>query len=532
MAEVKLIWQFVEKWAKEKPDREVLIFQDRRITYRQLYEKIRTVAKLLLDLGVKKGDRVFTLSAGRDEFVYTYMATEMVGAIWYGLNIRLTKDEFQYLVNDAKPTVGFVVRHHDLLKRDYKDEMVAVKQANPELKHLVVIDDPWEGSLSWEKEIANDRKGLDKALDKRISEVNESDAAVIVYTSGTTGKPKGAVLTHKNILSYIAVQNKHFVAANHKPGEGKMLMHFPPDHAAGAIEVTMAAFHWGIPIVFHDRFDPTAVLKSIQQEKITFVGQVPAMYILEFQLPNYAEFDLSSVKTYVWAGSAAPESVVRRLVSTGATCMTGYGLTEATAFFTYTEPDDTIEDLVKTVGKPDPKYEVKICDIEGNEVPRGTVGEIWFRGDLIMKCYWNRPEATAEVITKDGWLKTGDTATMDNRGYITIVGRVKEMYKSGGYNIYPREIEQVIESNPSVALVSVIPIPDPTWNAVGKAFIMPIPGKQVDIEEIRALCKERLANYKVPKEFEVRVLLPMLPTGKINRLALVAEEKKAREAKQ
>lgn len=212
--------------------------------------------------------------------------------------------------------------------------------------------------------------------------------------------------------------------------------------------------------------------------------------------------------------------------------MTGYGLTEATAFFTYTEPDDTVEDLVKTVGKPDPKYEVKICDIAGNEVPRGTVGEIWFKGDLIMKCYWNRPEATAEVITKDGWLKTGDTGTMDNRGYITIVGRVKEMYKSGGYNIYPREIEQVIESNPSVALVSVIPIPDSTWNAVGKAFIMPIPGKQVDIEEIRALCKERLANYKVPKEFEVRVLLPMLPTGKINRLALVAEEKKAREAKQ
>jgi acyl-CoA synthetase (AMP-forming)/AMP-acid ligase II len=531
MAEVKLIWQFVEKWANEKPDKEALIFHDRRITYKQLYEKVRTVAKLLLELGVNKGDRVFTLSAGRDEFVYTYMATSMIGAIWYGLNTRFTKDEFLYLVGDAKPKVGFVVRHHDLLKRDYKDDMIAVMQANPELKHLVVIDDPWEGALSWEKEIVKDRKNLEEMLNERIDEINEKDPTIIVYTSGTTGKPKGAVLTHKNVSSYIEVQNKHFMAANHKREEGKMLMHFPPDHAAGAIEVTMAALHWGIPIVFHDRFDPVAVLKSIEQEKITFVGQVPAMYILEFQVPNYADYDLSSVRTYVWAGSAAPESVVRKLVSTGANCMTGYGLTEATAFFTYSQTKDSVEDLVKTVGKPDPLYEVKLCDSEGNEVSRGTVGEIWFRGDLIMKGYWNRPEATAEVMTKDGWLKTGDTATMDKRGYITIVGRVKEMYKSGGYNIYPREIEQVIESDPNVALVSVIPIPDETWQEVGKAFIMPVPGKQVDIDEIRSICKKRLATYKVPKEFEVRLLLPMLPTGKINRLALVAEERKAREKK-
>ncbi|MFA5079613.1 MAG: class I adenylate-forming enzyme family protein, partial [Dehalococcoidia bacterium] len=195
MDKEKLAWQYVKKWAEEKPDGEALVYKDRRITCKTFYERTVSVAKLLLELGLKKGDRVFTLSAARDEFEYIYMATAMVGGIWFGLNPRYTRDEFLYMVGDAKPKIGFAVRNYDVLSRDYKDDLTALKDANPELEHLVIIDNPWEGTLAWEQEINKDRSGLDAALKKRISEVKEDDPALIIYTSGTTGKPKGALLT-------------------------------------------------------------------------------------------------------------------------------------------------------------------------------------------------------------------------------------------------------------------------------------------------------------------------------------------------
>jgi acyl-CoA synthetase (AMP-forming)/AMP-acid ligase II len=316
---------------------------------------------------------------------------------------------------------------------------------------------------------------------------------------------------------------------NHEPGEGKFLLHFPINHVAGAVEIGFTCIYAGLTMVMMDRFDPAATLQTVQDERITMLGQVPAMFLLQFRLPNYDSYDLSSIKNYVWAGAAAPEGMVKRLAATGATLITGYGQTENSGFITYSEPGDSIEDLVKTAGKCDPAFELRIMDKKGKEVPRGEVGEIWMKGDLIMKGYWNRPEATAETIVGDGWLKSGDLATMDERGYITIVGRTKEMFKSGGYNVYPREIEAVIEKHPNVAFVSVIPIPDETWQEVGKAFVMPVPGTDITPDDLKELCKKHLANYKVPKEFEVRPLLPLLPSGKINRLELVEEEKKSRE---
>ena len=206
MAEEKLIWQYVRRWADKFPGKEALIFKDKRITYQEFYAKTLSVAKLLLELGVKKGDRVFTLCAARDEFFYTYMATAMLGGIWFGLNPRYTRAEFLYMVGDAKPVVGFVVRNYDALMRDYMDDVIALKEANPELEHIVIIDNPWEGTLNWEAELAKDRSNLDAALSKRMQEVNEDDPALIIYTSGTTGKPKGALLTHKNIIASAAAQ--------------------------------------------------------------------------------------------------------------------------------------------------------------------------------------------------------------------------------------------------------------------------------------------------------------------------------------
>jgi acyl-CoA synthetase (AMP-forming)/AMP-acid ligase II len=530
MKQGTLTWHYLKKWADERPDKEALVFGDKRVTFAEFYDTTVRTAKLLLELGVKKGDRILTLSAARDEWLYHYMAAGMVGAIWYGLNPRYTKDEFLYQVSDATPTVGFVVRWYDFIQRDYKDDMIAVSEANPGLKQLVVIGEAWEGTLSWDEEIKKDRPEQDEALKKRMAEVDGDDPTLIIYTSGTTGKPKGALLTHRNIIAAIEVETKQFLV-NHKAGEGKFLLHFPINHVAGAVEIAFAGIYAGLTLVLMDRFDAAGTLAAVAKEKITLLGQVPAMFLLQFKLPDYDSYDLSSIRNYLWAGAAAPEGMVKKLAATGATLITGYGQTENAGFITYSKPGDSIDDLIKTVGKCDDAFQIKIMNNDGKEVPMGEVGEIWMKGDLVMKGYWNRPEATAETIVQGGWLRSGDLATIDERGYITIVGRTKEMFKSGGYNVYPREIEAVIEKHPNVAFVTIVPIPDETWQEVGKAFIMPVPGTEIKEEELRELCKKHLANYKVPKEFEVRPFLPLLPTGKINRLALVAEEKKKREGK-
>jgi acyl-CoA synthetase (AMP-forming)/AMP-acid ligase II len=531
MDEIKLIWHFMRNWAMQFPDREALVFRDRRVTYKEFYEKTCRVAKLLLELNVKKGDRVFTLSAARDEYMYIYMASSMIGAIWYGLNPKYTRDELLYQVGDAGPKVGFLVRNYDVTMRDYKDDMMAVKEANPTLEHLVVFDNPWEGTINWDEAVAKERKHLDAELENRIKQVHGDDPALIIYTSGTTGQPKGSLLTHRNIIASATVQNRHFASAVQKGEPVKLLIHFPINHVACAVELAMGGLEMGGTIIMMDRFEGAATLKAIQEEKVNFLGQVPAMFMLEFMLPDYDKYDLSSLKVIVWSGAAAQEGMINRLRKTGALLMTGYGQTENAGFITFTDPGDKLDDLMHTAGKCDPSFGLKIMGANGKEMPRGEVGEIWMRGDIIMKGYWNRKEATAETITPDGWLKSGDLATMDSRGYITIVGRTKEMFKSGGENIYPREIEAVIEQHPDVAFASVIAIPDDTWQEVGKAFVMPVPGKNVNPDDLRELCKKHLSNYKVPKQFEIRPLLPLLPSGKVDKLALVAEEKNARKAK-
>jgi len=293
---------------------------------------------------------------------------------------------------------------------------------------------------------------------------------------------------------------------------------------ACSTEISIGALIGGGRLVFLDKFDPRQTLETVQREKVTMLGQIPAMFLLELGLPNYDSYDLGSVRYYVWAGAAAPEPMVERLAATGATLITGYGLTETTGFVTYTSSGDSMDVLVRTAGAVDPAFELKLVDKERMEVPRGEVGEIAVRGECVMKGYWERPEATAEVLDADGWLYTGDLATMDEQGAITIVGRTKEMFKSGGYNVYPREIEAVIEKHPNVAMVTVIPVPHEIFQEVGKAFVMPRPGTDVIAEALEALCREHLANYKVPKSFEIRPMLPMLPSGKIDRLALVEEE--------
>jgi acyl-CoA synthetase (AMP-forming)/AMP-acid ligase II len=271
----------------------------------------------------------------------------------------------------------------------------------------------------------------------------------------------------------------------------------------------------------------------IAREKITALGQVPVMFLMEFKEPSFGTTDLSSVSRLIWAGAAAPKimlDVLGAVKAPEAMLLTGYGSTETCGFVTYTEKGDDLDTLMNTAGRIADGFELKIVDEQRRELPDGQVGEIAVRGPFLMKGYHNNAEATAAVIDKDGWYYTSDLAARDARGYIRIAGRCSEMYKSGGENVYPREIEDLIESHPAVLFAAVIGVPDELYQEVGWAFAMSLPGQSVGEDELQVLCREKLANFKVPKRFFVRPLLPLLPSGKVDKMALKKEVAQLAEA--
>ena len=307
----------------------------------------------------------------------------------------------------------------------------------------------------------------------------------------------------------------------------KGLLHFPINHVAADVEIGFACIFGGGCIVCMDAFDPAESLRTIEREKITALGQVPVMFLLQMKQPEFFETDFSSVRQFIWAGAAAPNVLMNVLTNiagqTGARLLTGYGSTEVGGFVTYTRPGDEPEVLAKSAGAIGDGFELKIVDKERNVLPDGEVGEIAVRGPFLMKGYWNNPGATSEVIDNDGWYYTTDLARKGENGYIYISGRKSEMFKSGGENVYPREVEDAIESHPSVLFAAVTAVPDQVFQEVGWAFVMPTPGLDVEPDELKKHCKERLANFKVPKKFFVRPMLPMLSNGKVNKLALKEE---------
>jgi acyl-CoA synthetase (AMP-forming)/AMP-acid ligase II len=400
--------------------------------------------------------------------------------------------------------------------RALRDEFTFVKK-------VLVIGQPVEGTESFSAFTEQPRPELDAALSHRASLVQENAPALLMYTSGSTGKPKGVVHTHRSIVENIKIEAEKFYSDE----DMRVLLHFPINHVAADVEIGFAAVLAGGCIIFMDQFDPVGSLKVIEKERITMFGQVPVMFLLQMKQPEFFQTDFSSLKLIVWAGAAAPKIMLDILMGictqTGTMLMTGYGSTEVCGFVTYTEKGDDLETLMKTAGKIAPPFELKIVDEKRREIPNGQVGEIAVRGPFMFKEYLNNPEATTEVLDSEGWYYTSDLASRDDRGYITICGRKSEMFKTGGENVYPREIEEIIEAQGGILFAAVIGVPDDLYQEVGWAFAMTFPGKEVTEEELREYCKSRLANYKVPKKFIVRPLLPLLATGKVDKLALKKE---------
>jgi acyl-CoA synthetase (AMP-forming)/AMP-acid ligase II len=519
--DLTLTWHYVEKWAEKKPGVETLIFEDERLNWGDFKNKMDSTARAYLEIGVEKGDRVAMLSMARPEFLITYMAANKVGAIWLGLSPKLTLDELRYQIGDSQPAVLITLRQY--MDNDLAETIKALKDEFSCIRKVLVIGEPIEGTENFADFIAQPRPELDDALETRCGGISDTDEALLMYTSGSTGKPKGVVHTHRSIVENIKIEIQKFYFTE----ETKGLLHFPINHVAADVEIGFAAIMGGGTLVMMDKFDPGDVLKAIEKERLTIIGQVPVMFLLEFKQPEFFTTDFSSIKGFMWAGAAAPKIMIDVLSGIcekiGAELITGYGSTEVCGFVTYTEKGDDLETLMKSAGKIAEPFELKIVDENRNELPDGEIGEIAVRGPFLMKGYYNKPELTAEVIDEDGWHYTADLAYKDERGYIYITGRRSEMYKTGGENVYPREIEDVLESHDSVLFAAVMGVPDEIYQEVGWAFSMLMPGKSASEEELLELCKSKLANFKVPKKFFVRELLPLLANGKVDKLALKDE---------
>lgn len=513
-----LLGDLLAQTAARLPDKEALVFGEQRITWREFDEHVTRLAAAFLEMNIGRGDRIGIISTTRPEYLFTYLAAARIGAILTGFNILYTPHELTRLATLTRPKLMLV-----LDRAGDKKVAAALKPLFDGLgfveNYVVIGGAAPEGALTMAALFESDYPDREERLAARQNELTENDGVLIVFTSGSTGLPKGAVLTHKNIIDNIAVETREFGFRE----DDRLLLHLPMNHVGGATELTVPALLTGATLVLMDHFHPAHTLDTVARERITVLGQVPTMFILEFGLPNFAGYDLSSLRLAAVAGAATPPPVMQKIMQIAPCVMTGYGMTEVAGFVTYTKPEDDAETVATTVGAVAPEFELIIVDESRRPVPTGEVGEVALRGSCVMQGYFDDPEETAAAIDADGWFYTGDLGRLDERGYLTLVDRKKEMYITGGYNVYPREVEEYISLHPKVALVACIGTADEKLGEVGVAYLVPKPGTELTSDEIRAHCVKGLAEYKIPKSFHLRGSLPLTPLGKVDKMQLRRE---------
>lgn len=509
------ISDYVDWYATRQPHAEAMVLGSRRYRYAELKARVDDIARALIAAGVSHGDRVATLATPHPDFWVLFLATSSIGAIWVGLNPRYQLEEYQYVVGDADPILLFCRTR--IGERDFAGDIATLREQNPSMRRIVVLGgDPLvDGSEPMEDFLAPGVQLDPRELAARRAQVVAADPALIVYTSGSTGRPKGALLPHRGLARCCRNQMRHWTA------EPVRVVNFLPINHIGCVgDISSWALVAGGCIVFMEKFDPAAAMDLQVRERCTVWGGVPTTILMTMALPQFGQYDLTDLQLILWSGAAAPAELVRRLRLINHRLSNSYGLTETVGSVTFAGPCDDVDLLANTVGFPVPDYEFRLSGPDGKPVPQGEPGEICVRGDFIMRGYWRRPKETAETIDADGWLHTGDLAVQRPDGAIRLVGRLKEMFKSGGYNVYPREIEQVLESCPGVAMAAVVSVPDPVFSEVGHAYVLRVPGAEIDCEQLAAACRSRLANYKVPKRFVVEDELPVLPIGKLDKRRL------------
>jgi fatty-acyl-CoA synthase len=490
----------------------VVAHQGYRATYRELWEQVSQCARGLMARGVKKGDRVGIWSPNRYEWVIVQYATARMGAILVNINPAYKTSELEYALNQSG--TSFLLLATANRGASYVDMLGEVRGRVKDLREALVLDDGWEA-------LSRDAAAVSEADLAEREQANQFDDPInIQYTSGTTGFPKGATLSHHNILN-----NGYFI------GEGlaltekdRVCIPVPFYHCFGMVLGNLACTTHGATMVIpNDNFDPLKTMQAAEAERCTALYGVPTMFIAELDHPDFERFDFSSLRTGIMAGSPCPVEVMKKVQTKmhmpEVTIM--YGMTETSPVSTQTALDDPLEKQTATVGRIHPHVEIKVVDPESGAVmPRGTPGELCTRGYNVMLGYWNNPEATRDAIDSGRWMHTGDLATMDEDGYLNIVGRIKDMIIRGGENIYPREVEEFLYTHPDISDVQVIGVPSEKYGEEVMAWVKVRDGAELSDEKLAAYCEGKIARYKVPRYWKFMKgaeMWPMTISGKVQK---------------
>ena len=510
------VGDLLQRTADRFPDRLAVAsrHQEKRLTWAKLSAQADRVARGLWALGIRRGDRVGLWSTNCIEWVMMHMGCARAGAALVNVNPAYRSHELQFTLTRSKMKALFL--WHKDKRADYEEILGRARHGlDLALEHTIYFDTPeWPAMLEAEGRLPD--------------QVAVDDVANIQYTSGTTGLPKGVMLTHHNI-----VNNGQFLAQGfHYTEQDKIVLPVPLFHCFGCVIGTMSAVNSGAAIVLPNwTFDPRATLKAVHDERATCVYGVPAMYVAEFQLPDFADYDLTSLRTGMMSGAPCPVELMNRVLGEMhcRELVIAYGQTETSPVVTMSDADDTIEVRVKTVGRAMPQTEIRIASLENGEtLPIGQQGEVCVRGYALMKGYDGDAESTAQVIQADGWLHTGDLGVMREDGCIHITGRSRDVIIRGGENIYPREVEEFLYTCPKVGEVQVIGIPNARLGEIVVAWVRLRPGVEATEEEIRAFCQGQIAYYKVPENVRFVEEFPATLSGKIQKYKMREFEIEAR----
>ncbi len=490
--------------ASLNPERTALVFEEREFRYGEFADRVRRQAQLLRDSGVCVGDRVGYLGLNHPALLETLFAAQTLGAIFVPLNFRLTAEELTFIINDAGV--------HTLVVDDALRPVVEPAREKLCCRHFFSSEAKADG---W-RHLDTERDSSDPIAGP-VS-VDQHDVAVIMYTSGTTGLPKGAMLTHGNFVW----NNINATMAFGGSRDNVILTAAPLFHIGGLNVLTLHSFHVGSQVILERNFEPGQILKDFERYKVTHMFGAPAMFLFISQQPAFADTDLSSIETLICGAAPVPESLIELWGARGVDFCQGYGLTETAPFSAFLTPEWAISKL-GSAGQPPIYSDTRIVGPDNEPLPAGERGEICLRGPNIMKGYWNRPDATAEAIDAEGWFHSGDVGYLDDDGFLFICDRLKDMVISGGENVYPAEVESVLYKHDAISEVAVIGLPDDKWGEAVTAVVALKEGSELSLEELREWASDHLAKYKLPLRLHIVDALPRNPAGKVLKFVLKEE---------
>jgi len=525
------IGDLLNRIAHQHPDTEAVVslHQGVRWTYRDFLNQVNSLARGLMALGVEKGDRVGVWAMNHAEWVQAQFATAKIGAIMVNINPAYRTYELEYVLRQAEiqtliiqgrfKTSDYVGMFYEACPEAYEARPGRITSEKfPFLKNVIFIGDiPYNGMFVWDDVMNRGHEISPDELSDREESLEFDDAINIQYTSGTTGFPKGVVLTHHGVLNngYIIGEGMNFTEHD------RLCIPVPFYHCFGMVLSNLAAVTHGTTMVLPGpAFNPLEVLAAVQNERCTALHGVPTMFIAELAHPDFQNYSMKTLRTGIMAGSPCPVEVMKEVNQkmNMSEIVIVYGQTETSPGITMTTTRDPVERRVSTVGRVFPHTEVKVIDPKTRKiVPRGEIGEICARGYMVMKCYYNNPNATHATLDANRWNHTGDLGTIDDEGYVKIVGRLKDMVIRGGENIYPREIEEFLHHHPKISDVYVVGVPDRKYGEELMAWVTVAPGQTLTEEEIKEFCKDRIAHYKVPRYVKFVDDFPMSVTGKIQK---------------